>query len=216
MLAVPSEKISDDEDDQENQDEQRQVVLENPLNLIGRFHTARVNGVKPLGTSTQMVSISADCTVAIWEITSGQQLSCLHMPVEPISLEVNKEGSVMFLGTAAGTFRIYDITNRERPRLICQLKFYEEEKPVSTLIANEAGTLLMISSNQSEVFYVMSQRADQSFDIFGQIKGNGYILSLNYYKKDGKDIAMAVLSNNLVECYELPTSVYENRLEPIP
>ena len=37
----------------------------------------------------------------------------------------------MFIGTAAGTFRIYDITDRESPRLIQQLKFYEDEKPIS-------------------------------------------------------------------------------------
>lgn len=53
------------------------------------------------------------------------------MPVEPISLDVSKEGSVMFIGTAKGTFRIYDITNREKPRLIHQLKFYEDDKPIS-------------------------------------------------------------------------------------
>ena len=53
------------------------------------------------------------------------------MPVEPISLDVSKEGSVMFIGTIVGTFRIYDITTRENPRLIKQMKFYEDEKPVS-------------------------------------------------------------------------------------
>ena len=39
---------------------------------------------------------------------------------------------------------------------------------------------------------------------------------MGYYKKDGKDIALAVLSNNLVECYELPTKVYEDRLNSMP
>lgn len=28
--------------------------------------------------------------------------------------------------------------------------------------------------------------------------------------------ALAVLSNNLIQCFNLPTSVYENRLEPMP
>ena len=103
-----------------------------------------------------MVSISADMTVAIWEVTTSQQLSVIYMPVEPISLDVSKSGSVMFIGTAAGTFRIYDITDRENPRLIQQLKFYEDEKPVSQILSSDDGKLVLISSVRSETFYVMS------------------------------------------------------------
>ena len=163
-----------------------------------------------------MVSISADMTVAIWEVTTSQQLSVIYMPVEPISLDVSKSGSVMFIGTAAGTFRIYDITDRENPRLIQQLKFYEDEKPVSQILSSDDGKLVLISSVRSETFYVMSQESSNNFDIYGKISGNGYILSMGYHKKDGKDVALAVLSNNLVECYELPTKVYEDRLNSMP
>ena len=52
----------------------------------------------------------------------------------------------MFIGTAAGTFRIYDITDRENPRLIQQLKFYEDEKPISQILSSEDGKLVLISS----------------------------------------------------------------------
>ena len=62
----------------------------------------------------------------------------------------------------------------------------------------------------------MSQEAEHNFDIFGKISGSGYILSLGFYQKDGKPYALSVLSNNLVECYELPTKIYENRLESMP
>ena len=68
---MPSEKFCDDEEEQENPDDQKQQqILENELQTIGRFHTARVNGIKPLGQTTQMVSISSDHTVAIWEMTN--------------------------------------------------------------------------------------------------------------------------------------------------
>ena len=138
------------------------------------------------------------------------------MPVEPISLDVNREGSAMFIGTAAGTFRIYDITDRTRPRLIHQLKFYEDEHPVSQILSSEDGKLVLVSSDESDTFFVMSQEASNGFDIYGQIKGNGYIKSLGFYEKDGNPVALAVLSNNMVECFTLPTAVYENRLEPMP
>lgn len=70
LLNVPSEKFSDEEEEEDNPDKEKQQILENPLQTLGRFHTARVNGVKPLGTTTQMASISGDHTVAIWEVTN--------------------------------------------------------------------------------------------------------------------------------------------------
>ena len=167
LLKVPSEKISDEDYENEGQEEQKLVDLETPLQITGRFHTDRVNCVKPLGTSTQMVTISADNTVAIWEVTTQKQLSCITMPVEPISLDVSKEGSVIFIGTIAGTFRIYDITNRENPRLISQLKFYEDEKPVSQILSSDDGKIVLISCTESDTFFVMSQKAEDSYDIYG-------------------------------------------------
>ena len=163
-----------------------------------------------------MVSISSDHTVALWEMTNHQQLSCITMPVEPIALDVSREGSVMFIGTIAGTFRIYDITNRTKPRLIKQLKFYEDEKPISQIQSSEDGKMVLISSKESDTFFVMSQQAEEAFDIYGHIKANGYIISLGYYEHEHKPVALAVLSNNLVQCYALPTEVYGDRLEPIP
>ena len=41
-------------------------------------------------------------------------------------------------------------------------------------------------------------------------------MSLGYYEHQGKLVALAVLSNNLVECYELPTTIQDNRLEALP
>ena len=163
-----------------------------------------------------MVTISADMTVALWEVTTRQQLSVINMPVEPISLEVNKEGSVMFIGTSAGTFRVYDITNREIPRLIKQLKFFEDEKPVSSIIASEDGKTVIVSSKESDIFHVMSQESKNGFDIYGHIQAKGYVLSIGYFEKDGTAVAIAVLSNCMVESYQIPTSIYENRLDAMP
>lgn len=75
---------------------------------------------------------------------------------------------------------------------------------------------MLVSSTKSDTFFVMSQEASKGYDILGQIKGNGYIMSLGFYKHENKPVALAVLSNNLVQCYTLPTTVYENRLEPMP
>lgn len=69
MLPEAAEKISDF-DEEEGHEEQKEKNIEHDLHSLGRYHTERVNGVRPLGTSTQMVSISADMTVALWETTT--------------------------------------------------------------------------------------------------------------------------------------------------
>lgn len=167
LLNVPAEKVSEEEVEQDDAEEQKQQTLQNELRVLGRFHTARINDVKPLGRTTQMVSCSSDNTVAIWEVTTMAQLSVIDMPVEPISLGITKEGSVIFVGTAIGTFRCYDVTNRAHPKLIHQLKFYENEAPISSLLASDDGKLLLISSVESDIIYVMSQEASTGFDILG-------------------------------------------------
>lgn len=100
--------------------------------------------------------------------------------------------------------------------MIKQLKFYDNEKPISSIKASDDGKIVLISSCESEFIYVMSQEAKTEYDVFGKIKANGYILSIGYYMHIDKLTALAVLSNNLVECYELPTAVQENRLEALP
>lgn len=83
-------------------------------------------------------------------------------------------------------------------------------------MSSEDGKIVIISSVESEDFYVMSQQASNQFDIYGQLRADGYIHSIGYYMKDNTMKALAVLSNNLVQCFDLPTAVYENRLEPMP
>jgi len=216
LLNVPAEQITEGDEEQEQEEVRKQMTLLNELRILGRFHTARVNDVKPLGKTTQMVSCSQDNTVNLWEVTTMQILSVIDMPVEPVSLAVSKAGSVVFIGTAIGTFRCYNVVNREKPRLIHQLKFYEDECPISSIIASEDGRLVLISSKESDIFFVMSQDASTGFDIFGQIRASGHILSIGFYINEGNMCALALLSNNLVECYELPVKVYAHRLEPMP
>ena len=110
LLDVPSEKISEEENDQENEEEEKQITLHNKLRVLGSFHTQQINDLKPLGRTTQMVSCSSDCTIAIWEVTTMEQLAVINLPVEPKVLAVNQEGSV--------TFRCYNICDRKRPKLI--------------------------------------------------------------------------------------------------
>ena len=134
----------------------------------------------------------------------------------PTSLDVSSNGTLIFIGTEAGTFRIYDVSDRKNPRILKQMKFFEEKLPISQIQCSLDGKLVLISSKESDTFFIMSQQADDLFDIYGYIKADGYVLSTSFEKHEGKLCSLIVLSNNLVEKHELPTSKFENRLEPMP
>lgn len=60
ILAIEAEAINEDEEDEENQHEKETKVLVTPFVELGRFHTAKINGIKELGETTQLVTISDD------------------------------------------------------------------------------------------------------------------------------------------------------------
>ena len=64
--------------------------------------------------------------MAIWEATNGKQLSLITLNDRPVSLAVSFSGRSAFLGTENGAFLIYDVTNRANPRLVKQMRFFEE------------------------------------------------------------------------------------------
>jgi hypothetical protein len=117
-LEVMAEAINDEEEEEENNQKKERRVIEEPFIELGRFHTKRVCGIKELGDSTQIVTISEDHYMTIWEATTQTMLSSVWQPACPTSIDTNPEGTVVFVGTAYGAFRAYDVTNRESPKLV--------------------------------------------------------------------------------------------------
>jgi hypothetical protein len=70
-LAVEAEIVNEDdeEDDQNLQKETKEILT--PFVELGRFHTKKITGVKELGDTTQVVTVSEDLSLAVWEGTSG-------------------------------------------------------------------------------------------------------------------------------------------------
>ena len=70
-MAVEAEALNEDEEPEEEHKEDKETkVLETPFVELGRFHTKKINGIRELGTTTQLITISDDKTAAIWEATS--------------------------------------------------------------------------------------------------------------------------------------------------
>lgn len=69
-LNVEAEAINYDEDEEEGQKQKERKTLTEPFNELGRFHTKNVTGIRELGETTQLVTISEDHYMSIWEATS--------------------------------------------------------------------------------------------------------------------------------------------------
>jgi WD40 repeat protein len=118
-LAIPAEKQDEEEEDQyQGQKDKVKKLLDQPIQLLGRFHTAPISGIRELNDSTQFVTISEDSTLAIWEATSQLQLALVYLTDRPVSLAVSDTGRSVFVGTEMGAFLIYDVSNRSKPRLV--------------------------------------------------------------------------------------------------
>lgn len=118
ILNVQAEAINYDEDeDEQNKKKERKTITE-PFNELGRFHTKNVNGIRELGESTQIVTISDDHYMSVWEATNQKLLSTVYQPAIPTALEVTKDGNTSFIGTVIGACRAYDLQDRLKPRLV--------------------------------------------------------------------------------------------------
>lgn len=155
-LPIPAEKINYDEEEQEYAAEHKTVTLVDPLTFIGRFHTAPVSGLVSLGKSSQVATISLDSTFALWETTTQTQLCCLSTHGRPTALATDITGDIVFIGSAVGTIRIYDVSDRSTPRLLQQLKFFEDKQCLSSITCSQDGKYVLISSQQCDTIFVLS------------------------------------------------------------
>jgi len=111
-------QVPDEDSENEDGDDKPKQTIDTPVEILGRFHTNAVIGLKALGDSSQFVSISKDQTMVIWEASAMQQLVCIPQITPPTALDVSVDGNVVFVGSECGEFSIYDVCNRQNPRLI--------------------------------------------------------------------------------------------------
>lgn len=85
----------------------------------------------------------------------------------PVSLAVNSTGMAAFVGTEFGAFLVYDVSNRYKPRLVKQMRFFEEPLALDLLVTSLNGEIIMLSSTQSDKVFVTSQKASKNYTIYG-------------------------------------------------
>lgn len=71
-------------------------------------------------------------------------------------MHVSADGKACFVGTVEGAFLIYDVTNREAPRLIKQMRFFEQTIPLNHIVASLDGSIVAVCSRESDRIFVCS------------------------------------------------------------
>ena len=73
-----------------------------------------------------------------------------------MSLDVSLDGKAIFIGSALGVLRVYDVSNRKVPRLVKQLKFYDDELPITGICSSPDGKFVVFTSSKSNKVFFMS------------------------------------------------------------
>jgi WD40 repeat protein len=216
VLPVEAEKIDEDEEEEENQGEKEKKTIVTPFVELGRFHTDKISGIKPLGLSTQLVTISDDNTMAVWEGTTGTQISRVFQQNRPVSLGTSLDGKVAFVGSESGVVRVYDVSNRSMPRMLQLFRFWEENVPVTNIRASHDGKYVIVTSTESDLVYMFSQKVEDEFKVIGHVQVKGYVLDADFAVHEERLRVVGVLSNNLLFGCNIPTQEIESRMDPIP
>lgn len=214
-LEVEAEAVLEDDNQSENQQQKEKVIIDKPMIPLGRFNTKKITGLKELGASTQIITGSEDHYLTIWEATTGEQLSSVHQPSFPTAVESNADGSIAFVGTQHGVFRTYDITNRKNPRLLQQIKFFEQASPIVNLQASFCGEYVLVANADTDKVYILSQDPNKSFKVYGFYQFNSKVLSASFTSHNGLTAILVLLQNNLLAGATVPLKPIENRRVPI-
>lgn len=145
-LEIEAERNDEDEEEEEAHETKEKKILTQEFRVLGRFHTQRLTGIRELGESTQLVTISEDHYMSVWEATSQVMLASVFQPAHPTALDTSIDGTAAFIGTAMGAFRIYDVRTRALPRLIMQMRFFEDAVPIDLIQASGDGKYLLVTS----------------------------------------------------------------------
>lgn len=203
-LELEAEQINYEEDEEEAAQAKEKKIIDHPFVELGRFHTKKLTGIRELGETTQLVTISEDHYMTVWEATTQSPLASVYQPSHPTSLAAAHDGTAAFLGTARGAFRIYDLTDRTTPKLVQQIKFFEDGTSIDHIQASADGTLLFVGSKSKQDLYILSQDCNKGYKVLGFVHLEGYLVSTSFCVRDGNLCVLAVLSNNILAGFVAP------------
>jgi WD40 repeat protein len=178
-----------------------------------KSHTAKVIGVRELGKSSQIVSVGVDRKIIFWELSDCCAKFVHHIDFEPVSFEVDTQGSLMFMGSREGVLRVFDISNRAaiKERLLSQYKYCH--LPIDKIILHSNGKYGIFFSKNDDMIYMISTDTNKNnFDLLGYIQVAFPILDVTLYEETNEIIVLVskmLLSYKVIGKYNNTKTVAE-------
>jgi WD40 repeat protein len=92
------------------------------LNVICELHghTKIINSIVMTPKGDRVITASDDCTIRVWESSTGKQLAVLSGHESKVShLHLSSDGCYLFSGSADGILRVWDLQNMSGLAILC-------------------------------------------------------------------------------------------------
>lgn len=89
-------------------------------------------------------------------------------------------------------------------------RFFESETmSINQIRCSTDGSYVIISSPESDQIFIMSQRAENDFEVYGFVTLEGFVNSTSYAVFDGKLRVAAILTNATLAAFTLPDEQFD-------
>ena len=187
-----------------------------------KFHQGEIIGVRELGRTTEIVSISSqDKRVIFWDIGKREAISSFILEFTPTVFECDPDGSLLFIASDEGVMRIYDITHRSNMRLVYQMKFaYKTSNTIDRIIVHPLLKYVIFYKAGDRYMYFLSGEISKKFTFLGYIKVPTAIIDVCINNVQGEDFStnpitlasVLVLVRGVLLLYNISNFFYDNKV----
>ena len=184
-------------------------------------HSGKILGVRELGKTTEIITVSSsDNRVIIWDF-GKREVSASHiLDFSPTVFEVNPDGTLLFIASSEGVFRIYDISHRSSLRLVYQMKFeYKNSKKIDKILVHPLMKYIIFYQENGRMLYFLSGEISKKFTFLGFLRVPTHILDVMINNVNGDDTSksppvlasIVVLVKGMMLLYDITTFFSDNK-----
>ena len=207
---------------EKNIEENTEELPEDVDNFVeAEFHKGKILAVKELGKTTEIVSISnEDSRVIFWDIGKKECVASHRLDYIPTVFDVNPEGTLLFIASQDGVFRIYDISRRAILRLLYQMKFdYKSSHKIDHILVHPLMKFILFYQQGGRYIFFLSGDLQKKFTFIGFIKVPTKILDVCIQNVQGEDFntdpttlaGILVLVKGMLLFYNIHKFYFDNK-----
>ena len=185
------------------------------------FHQGHILGIRELGKTTELISISNEDRKVIFRDYAKKEIIASHiLDFTPTVFEVNPDGSLLFIASSEAVFRIYDITHRTTLRLVYRMKFeYKKSKYINKIIVHPLMKYIIFYEKGGRYLYFLSGEVSKKFTFLGFLRVPTKIIDVAINNVQGEDFStdpiilasILVLVKGILLLYNISKFFYDNK-----